>query len=107
MSKKRFINNNKGMTLVEAIISIALVAVCALMLFTGFGSVSKIFIYSIDKENSSANAYAQLEQQNGTGATGQVSFDVDGAAHSAVSGNYKTYTSADDGGVSFTAFEVD
>lgn len=42
MNKLNIINNKKGMTLVETIIGVVILAICSIMLFVGFGTCAHL-----------------------------------------------------------------
>ena len=102
--------NNKGMTLVEMIIGIALMAIAGIMLVTCFSSSAKIVNKATQFKLASASAAEAIELQSEddgavfSGKTDKVTFKVgtDQKEYTA-EGEFLTST-ADDVGLTYTEF---
>ncbi|MDD4798604.1 MAG: prepilin-type N-terminal cleavage/methylation domain-containing protein [Clostridia bacterium] len=81
--------NKKGMTLVEVIVAVVIVAISALLLLTSF-SASLNLVNHGDKMNTLANeAFAQVEQLAAEDYNNSLTFH--GVVDHAVSGKYLQY----------------
>ena len=88
--------DSRGMTLVEALVGVALLAICGMILFTGFSTA-----YSLMRKGTDAKATGQQAATVAEGATvsdtnmgisqvnGTISFEIDGTQIQ-IDGQYAT-----------------
>lgn len=96
-----------GVTLIEVILSIVIVALLALMVLTADSAAFTLFRHGAAARSNADAAYSALEQSitsGSGGSAGTMSFSV-GAVQYSVTGKYYTKTSTgDEPNVTMTAF---
>ncbi len=66
-------NNNKGMTLLEVMLAIAIISICSLLLLTTFGGAANMMRRGVDIGQGGDTVYQALEA-SGSGSAATVSF---------------------------------
>ena len=93
-----------GMTLVEVIVALAILSICSLLLFSGFGVASNFFNGGTTEKIGGNEASSQIEQQDFAG-TNTGTADLSGGKFAqAFDGTYKETES---NGVRMVIFDAD
>jgi|GEM_PF-6077650 len=96
-----------GMTMVEVVVSVALIAVAALILSSAFGASLNVARRGVDSQSAGNSAFTAIEQQSAaSGSTGSIAFSAGGKDYT-VSGRYLSQTQTVNGvQVTFHSFEA-
>lgn len=96
---------SRGMTLVEVMVAVAILAIAALLLTTSFSGSFNLIQRGVDMASAGDQAFAEAEEGAGTGSAGALEFNVGGRLES-VEGSYVEYREGEDPKVSFWVFET-
>lgn len=109
---KKFIQFRSGMTMVEVVVSAAIIALAALILSSAFGSALKVLRRGADYQSAGNSAFTAIEGDNATNSepgqkihfkAGGKSYEVDGTIYS----QEEPLNDVDVDGVTFFSFEPD
>ncbi|MCB6366260.1 type II secretion system GspH family protein [Intestinibacillus massiliensis] len=105
---KNPIRNTRGMTLVEVIVSFAILSIAFLVMAAGFGAAATLSRRSTDLKNSGGDAFSEAELQASSAEGTDGSLTVGGVP---VPGSFKAFTGQAGGdgqdGVTFSLFVPD
>ena len=99
--------SHSGMTMVEVVVSTAIVALSALILAGAFGSSLNVVRRGVDSQSAGNSAFTAIEEQSATdGTSGQMRFEVGGQTYT-VDGRFLGQSETENGvDVTFHSFEA-
>ena len=90
-TKQNIIKDQCGMTLVEVIIAVVIIGICALVLLTTFRSAYNLIMRGVDIAETGDTAFSEIESSAPAGIPSQLVFNAD-STQVTVSGSYSVLT---------------